>query len=61
MKSLVSQTNLFPPPAGTPPNCVDIDECEAAPCENGGTCVDGENRYECLCPLGYQGGLASAA
>lgn len=33
----------------------DIDECQSAPCENGGTCVDGANSFTCNCPNGYTG------
>ena len=31
------------------------DECLSTPCQNGGTCVDGDNRYTCTCPMGYDG------
>ena len=34
---------------------VDIDECDASPCMNGGTCFDAQNRRYCLCPLGFGG------
>lgn len=34
---------------------VDIDECAARPCHNGGTCVDGINSFTCHCPEGYHG------
>ena len=27
----------------------DIDDCASNPCQNGGTCVDGVNRYTCSC------------
>ena len=33
----------------------DIDECASDPCENGGTCVDQVNGFECQCALGYEG------
>lgn len=32
-----------------------IDECSSNPCANGGTCVDGNQRYTCLCPRGWSG------
>ena len=32
---------------------VDINECKSNPCENGGTCTDGVNRYTCKCSPGY--------
>jgi Notch-like protein len=34
---------------------VNIDDCAGAPCQNGGTCVDGVNAYTCTCPAGYTG------
>ena len=33
----------------------EIDECEANPCEHGGTCTDGVNSYTCECADGYTG------
>ena len=33
----------------------EIDECESAPCSNGGTCLDGIGGYMCLCRAGYTG------
>ena len=33
----------------------DIDDCSSNPCENGGTCVDGVNRYTCTCAPGFTG------
>ncbi len=35
--------------------CVDIDECNPNPCQNGGTCTDGINEYTCECIEGYTG------
>ena len=34
---------------------VDVDECAAAVCFNGGACVDGLGRYTCLCAAGFSG------
>ena len=34
---------------------LDIDDCASAPCQNGGTCVDGINSYTCNCVYGYTG------
>ena len=33
----------------------DIDECASSPCENGGTCTQGINLYNCSCEPGYTG------
>ena len=33
----------------------DINECSSNPCQYGGTCVDGINRYSCNCAAGYTG------
>ena len=33
----------------------DVDECGSDPCTNGATCIDGPNRYECICAEGYEG------
>ncbi|XP_035234358.1 protein crumbs homolog 2-like [Anguilla anguilla] len=27
-----------------------LDRCASSPCQNGATCVDGEDSYQCLCP-----------
>nr|XP_006820914.1 PREDICTED: sushi, von Willebrand factor type A, EGF and pentraxin domain-containing protein 1-like [Saccoglossus kowalevskii] len=35
--------------------CAEIKECCSNPCQNGGTCIDGTDRYDCICPVGYQG------
>ena len=33
----------------------DIDECASNPCQNTGTCVNGVNRFWCVCDDGYTG------
>ena len=33
----------------------DIDECASSPCQNGGTCSDGVNKYTCTCADGFNG------
>ena len=34
---------------------LDTDECASDPCQNGGTCEDGENGYTCTCADGWEG------
>ena len=36
-------------------SCIEIDECEANPCENNGTCTDEINAFTCTCVPGYTG------
>ena len=33
----------------------DIDDCQTAPCENNGTCIDQVNGYNCSCLQGFTG------
>lgn len=33
----------------------DVNECQSAPCRNGGICRDLINSYRCDCPIGYTG------
>ncbi len=50
---LLSESVLIRP-AGV--NCeVDVDECEADPCQNGATCHDHVGLYTCECVPGYEG------
>ena len=34
---------------------LDVNECESNPCQNGGTCGDEINSYNCSCLAGYSG------
>ena len=36
-------------------SCTDVNECASNPCQNGGTCVDLVNSYQCTCIPGYIG------
>ena len=33
----------------------DTNECDSTPCQNGGTCADQFNKFNCTCPAGYTG------
>ena len=37
------------------PSVLDIDDCADHSCQNGGTCIDGVNKYNCSCAAGYTG------
>lgn len=38
------------------PTCkININDCVASPCQNGGTCQDKINAYKCVCAAGYNG------
>ena len=39
-------------PATEPPN---VDECVSQPCQNGATCIDGDDMYTCVCTTGFVG------
>ena len=34
---------------------LDINECDSNPCQNGATCTDHVNSYNCTCAPGYEG------
>ena len=34
---------------------LDIDDCTPNPCQNGGTCTDGVDSYNCTCAAGFKG------
>jgi hypothetical protein len=38
---------------------VDINDCKLNPCQNGGTCVDKVNSYQCICKEGWEGEICS--
>ena len=38
---------------------LDIDDCADHSCQNGGTCIDGVNHYNCSCAVGYTGKTCS--
>ncbi|KAH3796462.1 hypothetical protein DPMN_150030, partial [Dreissena polymorpha] len=40
---------------GSYPNCTDINECVSNPCQNGGTCNNNLNSFNCTCAAGYAG------
>ena len=35
--------------------CQEVKGCSKAPCQNGGTCVDGDSGYTCICRNGFTG------
>lgn len=37
----------------------DINDCKVNPCENGGTCVDKVNAFQCICNEGWEGALCN--
>ncbi|XP_062584741.1 matrilin-2-like [Saccostrea cucullata] len=41
--------------SGGLPACIFVNTCNSDPCQNGGSCIDGENRYTCNCIQGYTG------
>ncbi|MCP3668384.1 MAG: calcium-binding EGF-like domain-containing protein [Gammaproteobacteria bacterium] len=36
-------------------SCTDIDECQSNPCQNGATCNDQIDQYNCTCLPGFTG------
>lgn len=40
---------------GSPPNCVQINECDSSPCLNGASCYDEDNSFTCICAPGFSG------
>ncbi|XP_062579053.1 matrilin-3-like, partial [Saccostrea cucullata] len=41
--------------SGNLPSCIFVNMCNSNPCQNGGSCIDGEDRYTCNCIHGYTG------
>lgn len=41
--------------SGRKPLCIYAHTCLSNPCQNGGTCIDGLERYDCNCPQGWDG------
>lgn len=33
----------------------DVNDCQSAPCLNGGTCIDKVRQYQCICAAGWDG------
>ena len=46
----INATVVFKPTGG----CVEINECDSSPCQNGATCVDRLNSYRCRCASGFK-------
>ena len=36
---------------------LDINDCYPNACENGGTCIDGNDAYNCICASGFTGDI----
>lgn len=39
---------------------INLDDCASSPCQNNGTCIDGEMEYTCDCAEGYTGPLCES-
>ncbi len=55
MTSEAGQVNLRPTLTVCWDGEIATDECAPNPCQNGGTCTDGDNSYTCACPAGWEG------
>ena len=38
----------------------ELDECQSDPCQNGATCLDRLNQFQCVCVPGYSGRLCES-
>uniref|UniRef100_A0A8C6M1M7 Delta-like protein n=1 Tax=Nothobranchius furzeri TaxID=105023 RepID=A0A8C6M1M7_NOTFU len=38
-----------------------VNDCASSPCKNGGTCIDGINSFECVCPDGWEGTICECS
>ncbi|XP_062610426.1 sushi, von Willebrand factor type A, EGF and pentraxin domain-containing protein 1-like [Saccostrea cucullata] len=41
--------------SGRKPRCAFVNSCASNPCQNNGTCVDGLDRYNCVCTKSFTG------
>ena len=40
---------------------LDIDDCAANPCQNGGSCTDGVDSFNCTCVAGFSGTICGTS
>ena len=39
----------------------EVNECDSNPCQNGGTCEDGDNMFTCTCPAEWTGTMCETS